>query len=96
MQKKAFLVEQVSSIIQNNIPPKFKDPGYPTISCIIGNYMIDKALLDLGASVNLLSYSVYKQLGLRVDETNSDLIVFGRLFCQVFSRSYWECCDQDW
>jgi len=26
--------------------------------------MIDKALLDLGASVNLLPYSVYKQLGL--------------------------------
>ena len=26
---------------------------------------MDKALLDLGASVNLLPYSVYKQLGLR-------------------------------
>jgi len=25
--------------------------------------VIDKALLDLGASVNLLPYSVYKQLG---------------------------------
>ena len=25
---------------------------------------MDKALLDLGASVNLLPYSVYKQLGL--------------------------------
>ncbi|XP_062152081.1 uncharacterized protein LOC133860508 [Alnus glutinosa] len=41
-----------------------KDPGAPTISCVIGDYTIDKALIDLGASVNLLSYSVYEQLGL--------------------------------
>ena len=43
---------------------KYKDPGYPTISVNIGGTCIDKALLDLGASVNLLPYSVYKQLGL--------------------------------
>ena len=36
----------------------------PTISCIIGNHHIDQALLDLGASVKLLPYSVYLQLGL--------------------------------
>ena len=35
------------------------DIGYPNISCIIGNFNIDKALLDLGASVNLLPYSTY-------------------------------------
>ena len=43
---------------------KYKDPGSPTISVNIGGICIDKALLDLGASVNLLPYSVYKQLGL--------------------------------
>ena len=43
---------------------KYKDPGSPTISINIGGTCIDKALLDLGASVNLLPYSVYKQLGL--------------------------------
>ena len=43
---------------------KYKDPGSPTISFNIGGTCIDKALLDLGASVNLLPYSVYKQLGL--------------------------------
>ena len=31
---------------------------------MIGNSKIEKALLDLGASVNLLPYSVYEQLGL--------------------------------
>ena len=43
---------------------KYKDPGSPTISVNIGGTCIDKALLDLGASVNLLSYSMYKKLGL--------------------------------
>ena len=43
---------------------KYKDPGSPTISVNIGGTCIDKELLDLGASVNLLPYSVYKQLGL--------------------------------
>ena len=46
------------------MPPKFKDPNSPTISCVIGNQCFDKSLLDLGASVNFLPYSVYMQLGL--------------------------------
>ncbi|KAL5546440.1 hypothetical protein UlMin_006127 [Ulmus minor] len=62
--KKAFLTEQVSSIIQHKTPAKYKDPGCPTISCVIGNHVINRALLDLGASVNLMPYSVYEQLGL--------------------------------
>ena len=64
MEKKAFLTEQVSVIIQSKTPVKYKDPGSPTISVNIGGTCIDKALLDLGASVNLLPYSLYKQLGL--------------------------------
>ena len=43
---------------------KYKDPGSPIILVNIGGTCIDKALLDLGASVNLFPYSVYKQLGL--------------------------------
>ncbi|KAH9722991.1 hypothetical protein KPL70_006933 [Citrus sinensis] len=62
--KKAFLTEQTSNLLQCKMPPKFKDPGSPTISCVIGNQCFDKALLDLSASVNLLPYSVYIQLGL--------------------------------
>jgi hypothetical protein len=62
--KKVLLIEQVSYLIQHNTPPKFKDPGAPTISCIIGQKEIDKALLDLGVGVNLLPYSMYQQLGL--------------------------------
>jgi hypothetical protein len=61
---KKVLNEQVSSLIQHNTPSKLKDPGAPTISCIIEQKEIDKALLDLGVRVNLLPYSVYQQLGL--------------------------------
>ncbi|RVW23225.1 hypothetical protein CK203_100446 [Vitis vinifera] len=64
VNKKAFLTEQVSAIIQCKSPLKYKDLGCPTISVMIGGKVVEKALLDLGASVNLLPYSVYKQLGL--------------------------------
>ena len=43
---------------------KYKDPGCPTISVNIGGISVEKALLDFGACVNLLLYSMYKKLGL--------------------------------
>ena len=61
-------------------PVKYKDPGSPIISVNIGGTCIDKALLDLGASVNLLPYSVYKQLGLgELKPTNITLSLADRL-----------------
>ena len=60
VDKRAFLTEKVSSNIQCKTLVKYKNPGSPTISINIGGTCIDKALLDLGASVNLLPYSVYK------------------------------------
>ena len=64
VDKKAFLTEQVSAIIQCKTPVKYKDPGCPAISVNIGGTCVEKALLDLGGSVNLLPYSMYKQIGL--------------------------------
>ena len=64
VNKKAFLTEQVSAIIECKTPVKYKDPRCPTISVNIRGISVEKALLDLGASVNLLLYSMYKQLGL--------------------------------
>ena len=64
VNKKAFLTEQVSAIIECKTPVKYKDPGCPIISVNIGGISVEKALLDLGATVNLLPYSMYKQLGL--------------------------------
>ena len=64
VNKKAFLTEQVSAIIECKTSVKYKDPGCPTLSVNIGGISVKKAVLDLGASVNLLPYSMYKQLGL--------------------------------
>ena len=64
VNKKSFLTEQVSAIIQCKSPLKYKDLGCPTILVMIGGTIVEKALLDLGANVNLLPYSVYKQLRL--------------------------------
>ena len=80
IEKKAFVTEQVSAIIQSKNPVKYKDPGSPTISVNIGGTCIDKSLLDLGASVNLMPYSVYKQLGLgELKPTNITLSLANRL-----------------
>ena len=64
VDKKAFLIEQVSAIIQCKTLVKVKDPGCLTISVNIGGTCVENELLDLGVSVNLLPYSMYKQLGL--------------------------------
>ena len=34
------------------------------ISCVIGDYTFDRALLDLGASINLIPTSLYEKFGL--------------------------------
>ncbi|XP_042962604.1 uncharacterized protein LOC122296874 [Carya illinoinensis] len=64
VKKKAFLTEQVSALILNKTPQKFGDPSSPHISIMIGESRIERALLDLRSSVNLLPFSVYEQLEL--------------------------------
>ncbi|KAK5846263.1 hypothetical protein PVK06_002546 [Gossypium arboreum] len=58
------LNEECSAILQNKLPTKLKDPGRFTIPCLIGSFNVDKALADLGASINLMPYKMFKQLGL--------------------------------
>ena len=53
-----------SLVLGYNLYPQFREPIIPTISCDIGNHKIERALLDLDSSVNLISYSVYLELGL--------------------------------
>ena len=43
---------------------KKEDSGAFTIPCTIGLLYFVKALCDLGASINLMSLSIYKKLGL--------------------------------
>ena len=56
--------ENVSVILQKKLPPKCKDPGIFIIPCKIGNTRFERAMLDLGASINVMPYSIYGSLNL--------------------------------
>ncbi|CAN6707340.1 unnamed protein product [Malus baccata var. baccata] len=56
--------ENVSAVLQRKLPPKCKDPGSFTIPCVIGNTKFERAMLDLGASINVMPYSIYASMNL--------------------------------
>ncbi|XP_015955094.1 uncharacterized protein LOC107479479 [Arachis duranensis] len=56
------LTEEYSAVIQKGLPPKLKDLGSFFLPCTIGNISIDKVLCDLGASINLIPYSMMRRL----------------------------------
>nr|XP_023894290.1 uncharacterized protein LOC112006229 [Quercus suber] len=58
------LTKEGSAILQKKLPPKLKDLGSFTIPCTIGKSYFDRALYDLGASINLMPLSIFRKLGL--------------------------------
>ncbi|XP_070668972.1 uncharacterized protein [Malus domestica] len=56
--------ENVSAVLQRKLPTKCKDPGSFTIPCVIGNTRFENAMLDLGASINVMPYSIYASMNL--------------------------------
>ena len=58
------LSEECSAILQKKLPTKLKDLGSFTIRCAIGNAVFEKALCDLGVSINLMPWSIFKKLKL--------------------------------
>ena len=56
--------ENASAVIQKKLPPKCKDPGTFTTPCTIGKTRIEKCMLDLGASINVMPYAIYESLNL--------------------------------
>ena len=54
----------MSAIFQRKLPPNCKDPGVFSVPCKIGNLYFDKAMLDLGASINVMPRSVCDKLNL--------------------------------
>ncbi|CAL1379672.1 unnamed protein product [Linum trigynum] len=56
--------EECSAILQNKLPEKRKDPGSFTIPLTIGSMHVGKSLADLGASINVMPYKLYKKLDL--------------------------------
>ncbi|GJZ63368.1 reverse transcriptase domain-containing protein [Tanacetum coccineum] len=60
----AFLSDEGSAILQNKVPPKLGDPGSFLIPCKFNKTFSCNALADLGASINLMPYSLYAKLSL--------------------------------
>ncbi|GJT75636.1 hypothetical protein Tco_1042361 [Tanacetum coccineum] len=58
----AFLNKECSTIVQNKLPPKLGDPGNFLIPCTLVNSIECLALADIGASINLMPYSLYTSL----------------------------------
>nr|GEW81199.1 DNA-directed DNA polymerase [Tanacetum cinerariifolium] len=56
--------KRCSAILRNKLLLKEKDRGSFTIPCDIGQLHIDNALVDLGASISLMPYTMYEMLGL--------------------------------
>ncbi|GJZ84975.1 reverse transcriptase domain-containing protein [Tanacetum coccineum] len=60
----AFLSDESPAMIQNKVPPKLGDPVSFLIPCNFNKNFSYNALADLGASVNLMPYSLYAKLSL--------------------------------
>ncbi|KAD7116998.1 hypothetical protein E3N88_04266 [Mikania micrantha] len=58
------LSEKCSAVVQNKLPQKKTDPGSFTIPCTLGSSSVSHALADLGASINLMPYSIFAKLDL--------------------------------
>ncbi|XP_031127527.1 uncharacterized protein LOC116029619 [Ipomoea triloba] len=52
------------AVLQKHLPPKLKDPGSFAIPCIVGGFVVGRALCDLRASMSLMPYSLCKRLNL--------------------------------
>ncbi|XP_027166446.1 uncharacterized protein LOC113766452 [Coffea eugenioides] len=63
-QDKVRVGENVSAVLQKKLPQKCKDQSMFTIPCIIGQKRIERGMLDLGASINVMPLSIFKALNL--------------------------------
>nr|GEW31130.1 reverse transcriptase domain-containing protein [Tanacetum cinerariifolium] len=60
----AFLSDESSAMIQNKVSSKLGDPESFLIPCTFSKSSSCNALADLGASINLMPYSLYAKLSL--------------------------------
>ncbi|XP_038696665.1 uncharacterized protein LOC119993559 [Tripterygium wilfordii] len=73
------LTDECSAIVQQKLPIKKKDPGSFTIPYTIGSTEIERALCDLGASINLMPLSIAKLIGLHeISPTTMSLVMADR------------------
>ena len=63
-KKKVMMSEQVSATFQRRLTKKCSDPSMFTIPISIKGSKIGRAMLDLGASINVIPSSIYESLTL--------------------------------
>ncbi|GJW87898.1 putative reverse transcriptase domain-containing protein [Tanacetum coccineum] len=71
-----------SAILQNELPPKEKDPGSFILPCAIGTTTVRNALADLRESISIMPFSLFKWLGhgnpKAINMDDKVLIILGR------------------
>src|SRR4051812_20898866 len=74
------LTEESSALLRKRLPPKLKDAGSFSIPVMIGETFCNNALCDLGASVNIMPYSLFHKLEIgEVKPTTISLQLANRL-----------------
>ncbi|XP_038876977.1 uncharacterized protein LOC120069319 [Benincasa hispida] len=58
------LTQECNALVNNKLPKKQKNLRSFTVSCSIGGLDVGHALCDLGASINLMPFSIFKKLGI--------------------------------
>uniref|UniRef100_A0A0A9AXN6 Aspartic peptidase DDI1-type domain-containing protein n=1 Tax=Arundo donax TaxID=35708 RepID=A0A0A9AXN6_ARUDO len=58
------MTEECTAAITDTTPEKKPDPGSPSIRCLIGTHMFERALYDLGASVSVMPRYIFTSLNL--------------------------------
>ncbi|XP_016704294.2 uncharacterized protein [Gossypium hirsutum] len=84
--EKISLGENVSAVFQKKLPIKCKDPGMFLIPCKIGDFKLDRAMLDLGASINVMPRSIYDKVQLDMGASDSSVdvpLLLGRPFLKT-------------
>ncbi|GKC59319.1 reverse transcriptase domain-containing protein [Tanacetum coccineum] len=72
------------TVLQNELPLKEKDLRSFVIPCIIGNTTVSNALADLGASISVMPFSMFKHLGLgNPRSVNVNRRVWGKISPEV-------------
>ncbi|XP_074266338.1 uncharacterized protein LOC141588813 [Silene latifolia] len=84
--QKVKVSEHFSAMFQRKLPPKCGDPGMFTIPCTLGDTRIERVVLDLGASINVIPYSLYKSMKLEMEhDKHAAPILLGRPFLKTAS-----------
>ncbi|GKE94583.1 hypothetical protein Tco_1579438 [Tanacetum coccineum] len=89
----SFLNEECSTIVQNKLPPKLGDLRSFLIPCTVAGLVEYLVLDDLGASINLMPYSLYaglvEYLALADLGANINLMPYSMNY-REHARSSWE------